>query len=592
MKMFSAQRRQTLYRSLLCGIFLCLFLPLAPSASELRPSLHISLQEGEVVLEVALPPGTYTYLASPHALPLLLEADGPESGLFGEAIFPDGEWKGDERILRGNFVVRIPHLPGVEPARLEQGVFILRMQLCDEERNECLRPERHVLSLSGAHGGMDAPGTKAYSAPAANLSASEGLAQWLKDYSRSVLFALFLAFLGGILASITPCVYPVIPIILAFFAKEGNGQSARESEQGESEQRWRRFSGAFACVLGMALVYTALGLIAGLIGGAFASFISTPPVFIAVSLIFFFLALSLLDVVEFKLPFQMSFNRGALPPSNMQRRRVVRAFVMGVVAGFVASPCVGPVVFFILTEILQKGEALYGALLMFAFSLGFGVLFFVLALFGKRFSRLLSAGAWMVYVKIVLALCVFFASLYFLRQGLAAFFPAEGVVMYAAQALLILATILLSWRHFARQFGRRNPYAFVTAGLLILFFMFSLMRPHTALDWGDNLDLALEESRVSGQKIFIDVTADWCTACRELEKEFMAHGELRRFIEENAIPLRLNYDKNERRLTEEYDVRSLPCLLVLDANGRLIWKKSGFTGIRGLATELSNVLLE
>jgi len=601
-----------------------LLLPISVSAFEPSPNLSASLRDREIVVELDLPPSTYTYIASPYALPLALEFDEADRALLGEGILPSGIQKDDELIARGSFALRVPLLAATRPEQIARIQFSLRIQLCDEENGQCFPPRRYLLGLAenGGRGVLESGEKQGASSASPASSIGESLAEWLRGQNKNLPLALLLAFCGGLLASLTPCVYPVIPVVLAFFAREGAaypGGRADDDAPGPahpepgSAPRWRRLrlaAGALAYILGISLVYTSLGLAAGLIGGAFGSFVSTPPFFLAVSLIFYILALSLLDAVEFRLPrlgLQSAGIQGgragtAKRPLPLKRNRagtcapsraLLRAFGMGMITGLVASPCVGPVVFFILTEIAQKGEAGYGALLMFAFSLGLGVLFFVFALFGKALSRLARAGSWMVFVKIALAALVFASSLYFVRQGLAALAPDLFVTLI--QGLLVLLAGILAWRHFAKEFGRLSVYAPAAAGALLLVYAFILFSPRSSLAWGDELGAALEEARVRGRRVFIALGAGWCAACHELEGELIKNEGLRRFIEAEALPLRMDYDKNEDRFVRDYGVRALPYLLLLDENGRAVWEKGGFASgslLPGgrLASELSNAL--
>jgi thiol:disulfide interchange protein DsbD len=618
-------------------LLLLLFAPveLLAGASEKSPSLRAFLESDtrEVVLEISLPPDTYTYIASPAALPLALDADKESRAFFGDALLPPyqiaarggepaGIQKDDELIARGDFVLRLPFLSDVRPEQAARIVLRLRMQICDEALNLCFPPKVYALGLTEhaerERGGVSLSTTSAQqsrgevslseqrgdmSSSTASAqqsrggvslsnkgaekrgdgilsSLSEDIAERMRGFAGNFAGILLLAFLGGVLTSLTPCVYPVIPVILAFFAQEGTGEGGLAR---------RRFSGAFAYVLGMSCVYTALGLIAGLLGGAFASVVSTPPFFIAVAILFYVLALSLVDVIPFRLPNFMDRTRGGGAQNERGRKGGMRrAFVMGLMSGIVVSPCVGPVVFFILTEVLQQGEAGSGALFMLAFSLGMGVLFFILALLGKRFSRVLRAGGWMLYIKIALAVLVLLSAMHFLHQGLYAALSLP--LIYLVQSLFILAMILLAWRHFKKEFAKTTPYALVTAFACLLCVCLLFPSASQPLAWGDDLDSALAGAQARGQKVFIDVGAVWCAACRELEERFAADANLRSLIEAKAVPVRLDYDIHEERLARDYDVRALPCLLILDASGRLKWKKGGFASMESLASEISNAL--
>jgi len=169
---------------------------------------------------------------------------------------------------------------------------------------------------------------------------SEKIANLMKNNMQKPIFAFLLAMLGGLLASLTPCVYPVIPITMGYFAKSGEGKS-----------KGAKFKMALVYVGGMGIIYTTLGIVAGLTGSLFGELNSSPVFQVIMGLMFVLLALSLFDIYEIKMP--QAFNK---LKNKTGGSGYGSALGMGLVTGLVASPCVGPVIIFLLGGVFQAGQ--------------------------------------------------------------------------------------------------------------------------------------------------------------------------------------------------------------------------------------------
>lgn len=214
---------------------------------------------------------------------------------------------------------------------------------------------------------------------------------------RGAFFALLLVFLAGLGASLTPCVYPMIPITVGLFASRG------------AKSRMEGFASAVVYVLGMATTYTLLGVAAGLFGGLFGSILQAPAVLAGFALLFGALAFASLGLVTFRIP--------SFAQSWMDRLGHASLFVMGAVVGIIAAPCVGPIVSAILLLVAESRDVLWGGLLMWTFAMGMGVLFLVLGTFSSLLQRLPRAGGWMEVTKVIFA--AIFLALAFHYGGLA-----------------------------------------------------------------------------------------------------------------------------------------------------------------------------
>jgi cytochrome c-type biogenesis protein len=224
------------------------------------------------------------------------------------------------------------------------------------------------------------------------------LAQLLDGNPALALPALFA---GGVLTSLTPCVYPMIPITAAIVGGQTAGQPA---------SRLRPVLLTLTYVVGLALVYSALGVFAGLTGTLFGSVSTNPCLYFAMANVLVLAALSMLEVVPIRLPAGIMTRAATMGTAG----RFSGAFFMGAMSGLVAAPCSAPVMAAVLTWVTVTHSAALGFLYLLTFSLGMCALLVVVGLSTGSLARLPRAGAWMVTVKRIFALVMLAAAEYYL----------------------------------------------------------------------------------------------------------------------------------------------------------------------------------
>ncbi len=220
----------------------------------------------------------------------------------------------------------------------------------------------------------------------------------------SPLSALPLVYFGGVLYSMTPCIYPMIPITAAIVG----GAQTREGGAGKG----RTLGLTLAYVFGVALTYSVLGLVAGLTGRIFGEISTNPWLYFAMANVLLIAALSMLDVLPIRLPAWLlirATNAG-------QSGGFGGAFVMGAMSGLVAAPCGAPVMASVLTWVATTRSAVLGFLYLFVFSLGMCSLLVVVGLTSGASSRLPRSGAWMIWVKRIFALLMIGVAEYYLVE--------------------------------------------------------------------------------------------------------------------------------------------------------------------------------
>jgi len=366
------------------------------------------------------------------------------------------------------------------------------------------------------------------------------------------------ALLGGLLVSLTPCVYPMVAITVSVFG-------ARESK---SKLHGLGLSSAF--VLGIVTMFVPLGVSAGLSGALFGSALQNPWVLSGIALLFAAMAASMFGAFEVALPSALT-NRlaavGGIGPRG--------AFGLGLVCGLIAAPCTGPVLTGILTWIAQSQSPIAGALAMTAFSLGLGFPFLIVGTFAVQLPK---SGRWMLHVKSVLAILLAVVALYYLDIA----FPALGdwvrpsPLLYGACAGAIALGFVLGAVH--RDFGSplleekamKAVGAFsVTAAAFVL--VMAWTTPAHTLTWQKvPLELAEQTARQAQKPLLVDFTASWCAACKELDALTFSHAavskEAGRFL---AVKVDATNDEDQGVQTtlERLAVRGLPTVILFDSKG-------------------------
>ncbi|MCA9523547.1 MAG: sulfite exporter TauE/SafE family protein [Myxococcales bacterium] len=217
---------------------------------------------------------------------------------------------------------------------------------------------------------------------------------------KGFLLTILLIFAAGVGTSLTPCVYPLIPITINVIGASNKGES-----------RLHGFFLSLTYVGGLVLTYSSLGLFAALTGSSIGHFAQNGWVVGGIIALFAAMGLSFLGLFTIELP-----TSWATKLSQKGGAGFAGAFTIGLVSGFIAAPCVGPVLLSILAWVAQDGNPVRGFGLMFVFALGLGMLFLVIGTFTDLAKRLPSSGPWMENVKTVFALSFFVLALYYLNS--------------------------------------------------------------------------------------------------------------------------------------------------------------------------------
>lgn len=332
------------------------------------------------------------------------------------------------------------------------------------------------------------------------------IGQWLS--SDSVGVWVVAVFLGGLALNLTPCVYPMIPVTLAFFSAQAAGRL-------RSTVRL-----ALLYVVGLSLSYAVLGFIAAKTGALLGAWLQQPAVLILLACLVVALALSMFGLYELHLPRWLANRLGQASTGSLG------AVVMGMSVGLVAAPCIGPVVLALLLHVGRLANPALGFLLFFVMGLGMGLPYVFLGVWANRLSRWPKAGRWLVWMKRVLGVVLLGLALYLLRPV---------------------------WRPVIRP----NPN-----------------QPKTAVSrirWQSYTAQALEAAKQEKRVALVDVYADWCIPCVELDHVTLRHRDVVQRLA-GAVTLRIDATQGVgaegQQFLDRYAVFGVPTILMFDRQGQ------------------------
>jgi len=468
-----------------------------------------------------------------------------------------------------------------------------------------------VLAVAGeqpvADAGSVTPAADSAAAPSSVASTEVKQADNDLNLAKSTLaggslWKIALAFLAfGLLLSFTPCVLPMIPILSSIIVGEGE------------VTRRRSFLMALAYCLGMALVYTSLGVAAGLAGEGLAGALQKPWVLMVFALLLVTLSLSMFDVYQLQMPASIQ-NKLNKTSGNLKGGRFVGVFLMGSLSALIVGPCVAAPLAGTLVYISQTKDVVIGGLALFSMAMGMSVPLLLVGL--SAGSLLPRAGAWMISVKYVFGLLLIAVAIWMVSPVI----PAQAV-MIAWGAFTILCAVFLGVfdKHaekstIAQKFGKALGLVLFIIGVLELVGATSggtdVLKPLSGFHasavsaLGDEKRVAfiqirsaaeLDQALQSAKKpVMLDFYADWCVACKEMDK-FTFHNPdvISQF--NNMTLLQVDVTANsadDRELMKRFGLFGPPGMIFFDTSGKEIpdSRVIGFLEAPAFSTHLSKIV--
>jgi len=408
-------------------------------------------------------------------------------------------------------------------------------------------------------------------------SQTDTIADTIKSSSFIVVLLTFMGF--GLLLSLTPCVFPMIPIISGVIISQGEGLSTKKA-----------FALSLIYVLAMAVAYTIAGVLAGLFGSNLQAALQTPWVVYSFSAVFVALAFSMFGFYELKLPDALV----AKVSSNSNRSGFVGVAIMGFLSALIVGPCVAAPLAGALVYIGQTGDALLGGAALFSMSIGMGLPLILVGVSAGKFMP--KPGAWMTMVNAVFGVLMIGVAIWMLEKvvssdvttllygllgiGFALYlgvFTNEGHIFKRSVAFILFVYSLALFVSFlAGEPSMSKPLGFFKAQAVNVG---TNQTQQQALEFTkvtslDELNAVMQKNK--GKKILLDFAADWCTACKELAEVTFTDPKVKAKMSE-FILIRADVTKNgdnEKALSKKYGVFGPPAIIFFDKNLEPIQSKT------------------
>ena len=376
--------------------------------------------------------------------------------------------------------------------------------------------------------------------------------------ANGLFWAFLVVFIGGFLTSLTPCAFPVILISMpALMRKEGSKKY--------------KFSVSFTYVLGIATMYSALGVFAALSGGAVGALMQNPWVMGGFIIFFIIMALSSLGAFILQMPSGVTTKMSGAG----EGKGYLKAYISGLFLGILAAPCVGPVLAGVLAYIAQTGNVFLGFTLLTTFAFGMGVLILIIGTFSPSWK----SGAWMEKVNTVFGILLFLAALYFLKDiAPVVLVPLNGLYAMIGYNTLIFSLIsigIIVVGYFIGPFKFEEIFMlepieklrklfgaiFISIGLFMLIGVFLFLSKESKFEWikptvkttqndkcfkeyGLSCDI-IDKAKRDGKGIMIDFSGQGCAACAELKHNTFSNQEVATYIKNNFISVYLYYTDSD-----------------------------------------------
>jgi thiol:disulfide interchange protein DsbD len=444
-------------------------------------------------------------------------------------------------------------------------------------QNKSNAPSIGPVDKSGNDATDSAPTNSISNESSGSPSIEEQLSKRVKSGSMGLAMLLLIAFVGGLLTNLTPCVAPMIPITIRLLA----------------HQTTRALTSSIMYALGIVATYTLLGLIAAMSGALFGNLIAHPAVSISFGFVMFLLGMSMLGFGDFSKLQQIGGQIGS------SKGGAFNALLMGAGAGLVASPCTGPILAALLTYTAGRQKPFEAAALLGTYSVGFALPYVFLGASAAKISKIRVSFQVQILTKLVFASVMFSLALYFLRIPLYGVFTALRPYWTVIGAFGVIAGIILSALVIFRTSLHHRKAVFLaptlSLGLGVFFGIQALTRAGSSdaktIKWYHTEKEATEAAGQSGKPILVDAWAEWCEACKKMDATTFVDPDVVAEIDQNWIPLKFDLteinDENDA-IQQRYELPGLPTLTLLPPSGDL-GKKQAITGYTGAPSLLEQL---
>lgn len=352
-----------------------------------------------------------------------------------------------------------------------------------------------------------APIIKTCTIPKKTISWSEYF-QNIVTTTHSLWIRILFALLLGLLLSLTPCIYPMIPITVGIL------------QANASKNVLRNFLLAGSYTLGIATMFALLGLLAAFTGHVFGSFMHHPLVILTIVGFLIYLSFSMLGFYEMYVPQFLNGSR-----SSARGGSFIAAFTFGALSGTVASPCLSPGLLLLLTLVTTMGSILTGFILLFSFGIGLSIPLLIIGTFSNSLNALPRAGMWMVEIKKIFGLMMLGMCFYFVRPLLSAPLFMASLTLFCIIAGIYCIRLSVNQKSFAHVYSMMG-IGFIAFSVFLGIKSYQityapLLAANQGIAWITDYHTARNTALQKGTPIFLYVSGPFCSICKAIEKKIL-----------------------------------------------------------------------
>ncbi len=464
------------------------------------------------------------------------------------------------------FEMRLRILPDASPGEKTIPISV-GYQACNPD--VCFMPEKSELSLTATISEEDIPDEVENGVTITEETeepdeieyepATAGFTERLEGAGLAGI--LLISFLAGLALSLTPCVYPMIPVTIALIGAS------------KAETKLSAFFRSLIYVLGISITYSIIGVVAAASGAAFGLQLQHPFLYFALAVLFFVFSLAMFGFFEINLPAGWQSKTQA---KLRGKTGILGLLLLGMVSGIVVSACAAPVIFAAIGFIVATAELLTGFLIFAAIAWGMGTLLVLAGTFSGVIHNMPKSGRWQEVLKNIMGLGLMGASLYFLY--LSTLLTPEAFTLLLCAFLVVVSV-------FTGAFDRLSPesarWERVRKAVGLLFFLAALYlflpqftlrhgeygaETRETIEWHESVEEGIAEAENRDKPIMLYFTADACAACRRMESGTFPAPEV---VEAAEKYVAVKYDATgkAREVESEYGVRGVPTVMLGDSSG-------------------------